>query len=79
MTSGAHTGNTFALGVTHVVHTLNVVGGTMNINVSDVAGAPGAYVNGFQLKLVPEPAGCGGLLLSSVLLLRRRSITAWAR
>ncbi len=70
--SGTPTGNTFTPGVTHVVHNLQVFGNTININLTDVAGAPAGYVDGFQLRVLPEPASMGGLVLSSVWMLTRR-------
>ena len=75
-TTGAHAADTFALGTTHVVHTLNVVGGTFTIRMSDIAGSPSAYVNGFQLILVPEPEIAGALVMLVPVILRRRRILA---
>jgi hypothetical protein len=72
LTSGIHAANTFALGTTHVVHSVNVTGGTFTISVSDVAGSPSAYVNGFQLVLVPEPASAALITAGGCGLLRRR-------
>ena len=54
-------GNAFQLGRTHVIHTLNVVGGSLTVNVTDIAGAPSAYVSGFQLIVVPEPSALLGI------------------
>jgi hypothetical protein len=69
--SGTPTGNTFTPGVSHVVHTLNVTGGTFDINLTDVAGAPAGYVDGFQITLVPEPTTCATPLAAALLLGRR--------
>jgi hypothetical protein len=65
-------GNTFTLGVTHVIHTLNVLTGGFDIRMTDTAGAPAGYVGGFQLTLVPEPVGMALFLGFAPLLFRRR-------
>jgi hypothetical protein len=71
ISTGTMPGNSFVLGRTHVIHTLNVVGGSFSVNVSDVAGAPSAYVSGFQL-VVPEPSMLAILPLSMAMLARQR-------
>jgi hypothetical protein len=70
--TGIPTGNTFTLGVTHVIHTLNVTTGSFDINLTDIAGDPAGYVGGFQLTLVPEPSVVGAGLIGLLLLGRRR-------
>jgi hypothetical protein len=70
--SGIPTANTFTPGVSHVVHTLNVTGGGFEINLTDVAGAPAGYVDGFQLTLIPEPTMLGAVLSLTLPLARRR-------
>ena len=74
--TGVPTGNTFTPGVSHVVHTLNVSGGTFNINLTDVPGDPAGYVDGFQLTLVPEPTVSALSLVAGASLLRRRRARA---
>jgi hypothetical protein len=54
--TGVPTGNTFTPGVTHVVHTLSLAGSSLDVNLTDVAGDPAGYVDGFQIALVPEPS-----------------------
>ncbi|MGE3180882.1 MAG: hypothetical protein AB7N71_04570 [Phycisphaerae bacterium] len=71
LASGLMTGNTFTEGVSHLIHTVDVMNGSINIRMTDIAGAPAGYVGGFQLTLIPEPASLT-LLLSSLALLRRR-------
>lgn len=69
--SGVPIGNTFTLGVTHVVHTLNVVGGSFDLRALDIPGAPAAYIGGFQIVVIPEP-GSVALVAGFVSLLARR-------
>jgi hypothetical protein len=71
--TGVPTGNTFTPGVSHVTHTLSLVGSSFNINLTDIPGDPAGYVDGFQITLVPEPTA--GLLsvLALPLLARRRT------
>jgi hypothetical protein len=71
--SGTPMSNTFTEGVTHVVHHLLLApGATIDINLTDVAGAPAGYVSGFQVIVFPEPAAMGGLVSAAVLMLSRR-------
>ena len=66
------TGNTFTPGVSHVVHTMTLLGGSFDIRLTDVAGDPAGYVDGFQITLVPEPAAVGGVSLLLLASARRR-------
>jgi hypothetical protein len=70
MTAGAMTPNTFTLGVTHVIHTINLAGGILNIDMVDTPGSPSAYVSGFQITLVPGPGSL--LVLAALPLMHRR-------
>ena len=72
MTSGAMTPNTFELGVTHVIHTIEVVGGTFTIELINEPGTAPAYVNGFQLVIIPAPGTLALLLLVPLTGNRRR-------
>ena len=69
--SGTPTGNTFTPGGSHVVHTLTLLGTSFDINLTDGAGAPAGYVDGFQITLVPEPATCATPLAAALLRGRR--------
>ena len=60
--TGTPTGNTFTPGVTHVTHTMSLAGSSFNINLTDIAGEPAGYVDGFQITLIPEPTAFVGLL-----------------
>ena len=72
--SGFMPGNTFVLGVTHTIHEVDVLDGSLHLEVEGPW--PDAYVNGFQLVPVPEPA----TLIASIFgigaytLKRRRSV-----
>lgn len=70
--SGALIPNTFTLGNSHVVHTLNVATGSLSIRMTDTAGSPAAYVSGFQLVLIPAPGAVSALALGGILAARRR-------
>ena len=70
--SGVPTGNTFTPGVSHVVHTMTLLGGGFDIRLTDVAGDPAGYVDGFQITLIPEPAAVGGVSLLLLASARRR-------
>ena len=71
--TGVPIGNTFTPGVTHVTHTLSLGGSSFNVNLTDVAGDPAGYVDGFQITLIPEPMTTSFVLaLAPALLLRRR-------
>jgi hypothetical protein len=74
--SGTPVGNTFTSGVTHVIHQVNVVGGAIDLRLTDIAGAPAGYVGGIQIALVPEPAGLTALAaLAGFTARRRRGLT----
>jgi hypothetical protein len=68
--SGVPTANTFTEGVTHVTHFLQLSGSTIDINLTDVPGAPAGYVDGFQVILLPEPASLAALIAPALLLRR---------
>lgn len=69
--TGTPTGNTFTPGVSHVVHTLILLGTSFNVNLTDVPGDPAGYVDGFQVMLIPEPAAMIALGAPAMLLRRR--------
>jgi len=66
------TANTFTEGVTHVTHFLQLSGSTIDINLTDVPGAPAGYVDGFQVIFFPEPTAATAALLASIPVLARR-------
>lgn len=70
--TGPMTGNAFALGITHSIHTIAVTGNTFQVvvNAPVVAANQGTYVNGFQI--VPAPGGLAVLGLGALGGLRRR-------
>ncbi len=67
--------NSFALGITHNVHTLNLTGNSFSVIVDrdpNING-PGAYVNGFQItRTVPAPGALGLLAAAAGFAFRRR-------
>ena len=66
-------GNAFAEGITHSVHELELTTGSFEIIVRNrVQGPPNAYVNGFQISAVPEPASIICYTLATALLIARR-------
>jgi len=71
-TSGAMTPNTFELGVTHVIHTIQVVNGSFTIELINMPGSPGAYINGMQLVLIPAPGALALMLVVPFAGRRRR-------
>lgn len=68
---GAWGGGAFIEGVTHAKKTVNVTNGTLSYTV--VAASGFGSVNGFQLHLVPSPAGVALLGLAGLVSRRRRA------
>lgn len=66
---GPMPGNQLILGVTHSMHEVTVAG---DLTIKAEGAFPHAYVNGFQIVAVPEPATCALLLPGLALLARRR-------
>lgn len=62
--------NTFAEGVTHTIHTANVVSGELTIRLD--MGEQQSYFNGFQIVAVPEPATVFALGTGTIVVVRRR-------
>jgi hypothetical protein len=69
--AGTMPGNQFVLGVTHTVHEVDVTAGILRLQVEGPW--PNAYVNGFQIVAVPEPATFAPLLFAGLFLVRRTS------
>jgi hypothetical protein len=72
VSSGAMFSNTFTLGVTHVIHTVQPANGNITIGVTDAAGSPPGFVNGFQLVAIPGPGVLPALVCASFVIRRRR-------
>jgi hypothetical protein len=68
-TSGIMPGDAFALGTTHVIHTIDVTGGEIVIDLTSLPGPERGYINGIQLVMLPAPSGllviAAGLLFGS--------------
>ncbi len=60
-------GNSFSLGVTHQWDTVALTGSTLTITVdrNPISPAPGAYINGFQLRHAPVPAPAGLAMMAA--------------
>lgn len=72
MASGSMVGNTFQLGVTHLIHNVNVLGGSITINFTDAPDGGSAWVGGFQLVLIPAPGALAVFALAGFVGTRRR-------
>jgi hypothetical protein len=66
-TYGQMPGNQFILGVTHVIHEVDVTTGSLSVSI-----AGECYLNGFQLQAVPEPASLLGLSLGALMFAKRK-------
>ena len=76
--TGPMPGNSFALGITHSDHIVATTDGNLLINIRSLS-HPSAYINGFQLILVPEPSGTAFLILSLCWLVNKNKKSAAVR
>jgi hypothetical protein len=74
--TGPMPGNQFILGITHSVHRVSSLNGTIAVQINCELQPRSAIVNGFQLSLVPEPAALIGLAFGVLALFaRKRKLT----
>ncbi|HWP30262.1 MAG TPA: hypothetical protein VNK96_00840 [Fimbriimonadales bacterium] len=67
--TGPMPGNDFELGITHAVHTIDVVGGRLEVAFN--ATFPKGHINGFQIVAVPEPSSLLFITAFTIILFKR--------